>query len=276
MTVCIAALCQNEDEAHAVVAADRMVTMGGFIEFEHAVPKMTATSSLAVAMIAGDALTGTRLAQEAVESLEGSIPPVEEIAQTLAAMYADARNARMTQQIFEPRALNLETYYASHQALSPQIVALLDNLMAQFNLGVELLLAGIDASGAHIYTVMNPGPPENLHDMIGFAAVGSGTIHALQAMIGFGHSPSAGYHETVFRAYAAKRRSEVAPGVGLETDMAVITNEEIHWLTDDEMAQLKEIYEAFEASTSGDLRARLAEFRLGEGGESESSGSSSD
>ena len=56
--------------------------------------------------------------------------------------------------------------------------------------------------------------------------------------------------------------------------MAVITNEEIHWLTDDEMAQLKEIYEAFEASTSGDLRARLAEFRLGEGGASEDSGSS--
>ena len=40
MTICLAALCRQEDEPVAVVAADRMVTMGGFIEFEHPVPKM--------------------------------------------------------------------------------------------------------------------------------------------------------------------------------------------------------------------------------------------
>lgn len=276
MTVCIAALCQNEDEAHAVVAADRMVTMGGFIEFEHAVPKMRSAASLSVAMVAGDALTGTRLAEDVVEAFEGTVPSVEEIAQTLAAGYTESRNARMEQQVLAPRSLTLESYYQSHQVLNPQIVAMLDNQMSQFNLGVELLLAGVDTTGAHIYTVMHPGPPENEHDMIGFAAVGSGTIHALQALIGFGHSPSAGYHETVFRAYAAKRRAEVAPGVGLETDMAVITNEEIHWLTENELGQLREIYEAFETSTSGDLQARLAEFRLGEGGDGEDSGSTSD
>src|SRR5205823_3860400 len=40
MTVCIAALCQEDGKPRAVVGADRMVTLGGFIEFEHAVPKI--------------------------------------------------------------------------------------------------------------------------------------------------------------------------------------------------------------------------------------------
>lgn len=171
--------------------------------------------------------------------------------------------------LLRPRGLDLGSFYGSHQALNPNIVAMIDQQMQQFNLGVELLLAGVDTTGAHIYAVANPGPPENLHDPIGYAAVGSGTIHALQAFIGFGHSASAEYHETVFRAYAAKRRSEVAPGVGLDTDMAVISGEGVHWLTQDELKQLREIYADYEAATGGELKKRLAGFKLGEGAHNE-------
>src|SRR4051794_24783722 len=78
-------------------------------------------------------------------------------------------------------------------------------------------------TGGHIYSVQNPGRPELLNDIIGYAANGSGTIHALQSMIGLGHSPEAEYHTTVFRVYASKRRAEVAPGVGADTDLAVIS-----------------------------------------------------
>lgn len=81
----------------------------------------------------------------------------------------------------------------------------------------------VDDSGAHVYSVQNPGRPEYLHDVIGYATIGSGAIHAVQSMIDFGHSTKAQYHETVFRVYASKRRAEVAPGVGLDTDMAVIS-----------------------------------------------------
>jgi 20S proteasome alpha/beta subunit len=266
MTVCIAALCQNDDDApHVVVAADRMVTLGGFIEFEHAVPKMKEASSLAITMVSGDALVGMRLAEEVVDALAGSNPPIAQIAQTLAARFEVARQQRLEQQLLRPRCLDIATFYGSHQALNPNIVAMIDNQMTQFNLGVELLLAGLDPTGAHIYSIVNPGPPEFAHDVIGYAAIGSGTIHALQSLIGFGHCATAGYHETVFRAYAAKRRAEVAPGVGRDTDMAVISDAGIHRLTEEELGQLQEMYEAFEASTSKDLEKRLAGFKLGEG-----------
>jgi 20S proteasome alpha/beta subunit len=270
MTVCIAALCQNdEDQAHIVVASDRMVTLGGFIEFEHAVPKMRDASSRAITMVSGDALVGTQVAEEVAGALSGSNPPIAQIAQALAARYEYARRQRVEQHVLRPRCLDMDSFYGNHQTLNPNAVMMLDSQIAQFNLGVELLLAGLDPSGAHIYSVMNPGPPESCHDVIGYAAIGSGTIHALQAFIGFGHSASAGYHQTVFRAYAAKRRAEVAPGVGRDTDMAVVSDAGIHRLTEGELEQLRNMYKSFEASTSLALQEQLEKFRLGEGTQNE-------
>jgi hypothetical protein len=88
-------------------------------------------------------------------------------------------------------------------------------------------------------------------------------------MIGFGHSINTDYQETVFRVYASKRRSEVAPGVGLDTDMAVISPGGIHWLTGEEQAQLRTIYEEFESATSSALTKQLQAFKLGEAADKE-------
>jgi hypothetical protein len=264
MTVCIAALCNDGDDAIAVVAADRMVTLGGFIEFEHAVSKMAPASQFALAMVAGDALIGTRIAKVVEGASAGTNPAVVDVAQSLAEEYLAAREQQLDEQLLLPRGMTLETFYQSHAALNPQITAMLDNQMAQFNLGVELLLAGVDPSGAHIHTIQNPGGSDRLHDQIGYAAIGSGAIHAIQSMIGFGHCADADYHQTVFRVYASKRRSEVAPGVGQDTDMAVISENGTHWLSDDELGQLRAIFEDFESSTDKTLKAKLADFNLNE------------
>jgi hypothetical protein len=245
MTVCLAALCTNDEAPHAVVVADRMVTLGGFMEFEHTIPKMSAASASSIAMIAGDSLVGSRLAGQVSEALSQSASPVEEIAQHFARDYAEIRRARMTEDLLAPRALDLQSFYGAHASLQANIVAMIDNQMAQYNLGVEVLLAGVDQKGAHAFTVQNPGGAERLHDFIGYAAIGSGAIHAVQSMVGFGHSPEAPYHTTVFRAYASKRRAEVAPGVGNDTDMAVISQQAIHWLTDGEKDQLEKISQSF-------------------------------
>lgn len=264
MTVCIAALCGQGNDVRAVVAADRMVTLGSFIEFEHAMPKMTQASPYAIAMIAGDSLVGARLAREVGAAVSQSSPPIAEIAQEFASGYMNVRNARMQEDLLTPRALDLGSYYGAHNSLNPQIVAMIDNFMAQYNLGVEVLLAGVDPSGAHIYTVMNPGGADRLNDFIGYAAIGSGSIHAIQSMIGFRHSPDAGYHETIFRAYASKRRAEVAPGVGSDTDMAVISAAGAHWLAQEELNELEAIYEEFQAATDAELDKKLQDFSLKE------------
>jgi hypothetical protein len=113
--------------------------------------------------------------------------------------------------------------------------------------------------------VQNPGGSDRLLDIIGYGAIGSGTIHALQSMIGFRHSPDGDYLHTVFTVYASKRRAEVAPGVGQDTDMAVISTSGVHWLTEHELGRLSEMYEDFRSSTDATLTEKLSNFSLGEG-----------
>jgi 20S proteasome alpha/beta subunit len=180
MTLCMAAICDDgNDGPKAVIASDRMVTLGGFMEFEHTVSKMKEATSCAVAMIAGDTLVGTRLAQGVGEEFKGASPDIAQIAVRLAQRYVEVRTGELEHQILNPRGLNLQGFYGAHQGLNAQIAAMIDQQMAQFNLGIELLLAGVDSQGAHIYSVTNPGQPDRQWDVIGYAAVGSGGIHAV-------------------------------------------------------------------------------------------------
>ena len=262
----MAAICGGDDNQAAVVAADRMVTLGGFIEFEHTVSKMAYPTKYAVAMIAGDSLLGTRLARSVAAEFIGASPGVGVIAERLASRYLEMRRSELEHQILNPRGLDLPSFYGAHQGLNPQVTMMLDQQMANFNLGIELLVAGVDGEGAHIFSVDNPGQPEHQHDVIGYGAIGSGGIHALQAMIAFRHSPATQLRETIFQVYAAKRRAEVAPGVGLDTDMAIIVEGGIRFLDDDTLAKLKELYDNHGRSSERALVNELEKLQLDEDG----------
>jgi len=71
-----------------------MVTLGGFIEFEHAESKMTPASPYALALVAGDALVGARIAEDTAHKVAGTSPPVADIARAVAEQY-EATAARL-------------------------------------------------------------------------------------------------------------------------------------------------------------------------------------
>lgn len=91
-----------------------------------------------------------------------------------------------------------------------------------FNLGLELLIAGIDASGANIALIVNPGMLVLLNKL-GYAAIGSGAIHALSTFHIEGQSAHMSVSETLVGVYRAKCAAEVAPGVGRATDVAIVS-----------------------------------------------------
>jgi hypothetical protein len=239
-----------------------MVTLGGLIEFDHSAPKTSILGQSIVGLVAGEALTGSEILQHLKASLSAPAPAIPDVANALAQLYAKLRISRAESLILGPRGLTLQAFHANQQALLAQIVGMIDNQLVAFDLGVQLLLVGIDANGGHLVTVVNPGGRFDMHDIIGYAAIGSGALHALQAMIGFGHSTSEGLTETVFRAYAAKRRAEVAPGVGRETDMLVVNAEGINRLAPDTLAELEALYTEFTESTVKNLGAKLGKFEL--------------
>ncbi len=263
VTVGIAALCVDEEGRPAVViATDRMVTYPGFIEFEHGVPKMIPMSPGAVAMTAGDALTASRLTRDVGTTLYGTSPLVAQIAQQLATAYEMVRHQRIESHVLSPRGLNFQTFYQAHASLNGQITVLIDQTMMQFDLGVEILIGGIDPTGTHIHSVHNPGRTDLQHDMIGYAAIGSGAIHALQAMIGFRHTDGAALKETVYRVYAAKRRSEAAPGVGSGTDMAIISRAGVKLLVNEQIEALAQMFVDVESRSRADLQENLTTLTL--------------
>lgn len=264
MTICLAALASDGARQVVVVAADRMVTLGGFMEFEHQIPKMVALSDASTVLIAGDTLAGTSLAnQVAAELRAGGGRPSSEVARNLADAYKNMRAQKVEETVLGPRGLSADNFYERHATLNPQITMMLDQQMAQFNLGVELLLAGVDGDSAHLFTVVNPGGDHAEHDVIGYAAIGSGAIHALQSMIGFEHHAGVPLAETVFHVYAAKRRAEVAPGVGPDTDLTILSSDGATTLSGEQLKSLREIYEEHQKVSQDALTSKIRSLTIG-------------
>lgn len=251
MTICIGAVCRDgkkNDKAAVVVASDRMVTMGNLTEFEHEVPKLKELTTHAVALIAGDALRGSRIVVDsAVQIKTSGAANMAQIAELVAGNYSGLRLRQLNDEIFRPRGMNVtEFYQGGQQRLVLQLAIGLDQTVQVFNYGVELLIAGVDSDGAHLSHVGNPGGSYVPFHHTGFGAIGSGNLHAMQSLIGLRHTPHRDLHETVFSVYASKRRAEIAPGVGHDTDMAIVDATGIFRLTPDVLTELSKMFKQFE------------------------------
>lgn len=118
--------------------------------------------------------------------------------------------------------------------------------MLAFALGdVALIIVGIDSSGPHLYSVENEVVA--CHDFAGFASIGIGNWHANSLLMAAGHTKRRLLAETFLLVYSAKRRAEIAPGVGNGTDMFIIgpgLGQHLPELPDSLMDNLERIYNA--------------------------------
>jgi 20S proteasome alpha/beta subunit len=250
MTIGLGALCAGADGTDAsavVVASDRMVTMGGITEFEHEVPKVTQIGDRIVALAAGDALRGAQLINELRRDVHHGAQQLQNVAATAAALYAALRRQQIESEILSPRGITMQQFYQGlQQAMLPQLVINIDNLIGTFNYNLEVLIAGADDSGAHLYAITNPGGSYDDFQPIGYAAIGSGALHAVQSLIGMRQAPLRSLHETVFNVYASKRRAEAAPGVGRETDVVIIQANAITRVEQPVLQQLDTLYQEYQ------------------------------
>lgn len=155
---------------------------------------------------------------------DGSVS-ASEAAEIVRGAYQQVRLEKITHQELGSRGLNIDTYYGRHQQLSQPIVQMIDQAFCKGNLGVEMLVAGPNGETHAIHTILNPG---TIHDnsSIGHGAIGSGAPHALYSLIEDSYAASLSKEEVVILVKKAKKRSEVAPGVGVETTIVVTPREE--------------------------------------------------
>src|SRR5262249_5824155 len=133
----------------------------------------------------------------------------------------------------------------------------LDGQIQRLRLEVSIILAGVDQSGAHIYSIEDPGTSVRW-DRLGYNAIGSGQHHAMMMLLKKGQDRDVGINECVFKVYCAKRTSEVAAGVGTATEMRVITRKGVQALDKTQLGTLEKIYQAWSQPKVDDVKEMVS------------------
>jgi hypothetical protein len=174
------------------------------------------------ALIAGDVLFANEVIEAArKEIIDKGITATSVIAESFRKAYQNVRMQRLVRNELESRGLDINSYYQTQQHLFPPLVQLIDNAFKQYNPRVEFIVAGQDGESCQLFTVFSPGD-SICHDAIGYATIGSGAPHAIYSLIESTYKKSLNKESVEKFVKAAKKRSEVAPGVGKETKVVII------------------------------------------------------
>jgi hypothetical protein len=247
-----------------------MITSGLVTETEFEIPglskemntapilKMVPMNNHIIAMSAGNAGFQSDATQHLFTQLEESRKPspnpfssvpVRDTA-TMYVEFCKKERKVAVDVLLAPYGLTAESYIEKQKSMSDQFVEWVTAEVEKIrkNIGDSILFAGLDSTGAHIFCCDGDGFA--CCDAFAFAAIGSGGEHAeSQFMLG-GHTRLASAAETILLTYVAKKRSEVAPGVGKQTDMFVITPtpEGRFFLTAGQINRLDKVYRNMESA----------------------------
>lgn len=232
MTVGIGALC--EEGKSAVIAADKMVTFGApmnLLTEPPALKKITKVNDRCALIFSGSVPDGEEIVAATLSRVAAlSKPSIENIAGVVKDGYVNLKRKRVEETILGPM---LSADFPKFQTLvaqspSSQILQQILAMIMQHNMQLELIVSGSDDSGAHLFIAGHPGLVAPA-DTMGFAAIGSGGLHAAIRMSLGQHTKSATLIDAVYGVYEAKKAAEVAPGVGKLTDMALIKDGHIRF-----------------------------------------------
>jgi hypothetical protein len=214
------------------------------VQFETATRKMTDLSEYCIALTAGDALAYAELFDDVKADIEAnSQSGVDNIVFKIKESYKSLRKRAILERILSPRAFDeFDTFYAKQQILLKDVVLAIQRQIDNYNYGLEILVCGIQADGAHLYTIVNPGT-SICFDTLGFHAIGTGSIHAINTLIARECHPDKSLEEVLLIVYEAKKRAEVAPGVGATiTDFSLINHDGILKFPRDKINEIDKIY----------------------------------
>lgn len=250
MTVCIAAIW-HEGEG-IVAASDRMLSYGNVVQYE---PDQSKVFSIPhhrmVLMIAGQTTTQSAILNEFHRGMDfHKTPPwtIEEAANRYAASFALIRKRRVEQEVLIPRGLDgFQDWHEKRHLFTESQVKEVEAAIAGVHFEADAIVAGVDESGAHIYTI--DGGVVSSADYDGFAVIGSGGWLSRSHLVEVGYSRSKHLFQALNIVYQAKRNAEKAGGVGETTDMGIIGKAGktmVTWLDEKTMSALKVVSENYE------------------------------
>jgi 20S proteasome alpha/beta subunit len=244
MTVCIAAIC--EKGLVAIIVSDCLLTSEGslLLEFEHNTPKITRLTNNCAAAVAGDLAASTELFELARPKIDGiKNATVSDVGKCIYDAFFELRQKKIEECILRPRGIrDFEEYYERQQQLVRDIVLMIEGQIDEFELELQVLVAGVEENGAHIYCIQDPCDFAT-YDALGYHAIGIGARHALTSLTVRGYDQDTILAKALMSTYEAKRIAERAPGVGKKTNLAFMTKNITHILTPKQIEDVDKFYQ---------------------------------
>ena len=205
-----------------VGASDRMISAPD-IKFEPPQMKIFQFTPDVIALVAGDPYVQTAMCYDTAKALEarrirGETDTVAGIARLYGEAFTKHRRERAENKFLKPVGLDAHEFLMRQSDFDRDFVDKAVRDMQCLSLDVETIIAGKDASGYHIYIIDDPGDVR-CADAIGFASIGTGKNHANSQFMMARHTKQTLFHTALLQTYAAKKRAEVSPTVGGETDL---------------------------------------------------------
>jgi len=229
-----------------------MLTAGD-VQFEPPQSKIAPITNSIVAMLAGDSSLQSEIMSHVLPYVVNKIKDnknlgrwleVREIAYVYRDYFNFIKNLKAENDILSPLFLDRQSFSAQQKNMSPDLIKQIATELINFKMPqIATIIAGVDENGPHLYTIEDG--KVNCLDGVGFVSIGSGSWHANSQLMFVGHCKQHPFAETLLLTFSAKKRAEVAPGVGSETDMFTV-GPRLGSLTDispEHIAKLKEIYE---------------------------------
>jgi hypothetical protein len=267
MTVCIAAIYRNvydadliakeiKDAGPAVLtASDRMLTVENLgIEYEPFAYKWSHVAKRILVLVADNVTVHSELLQRCQPEIRDKDGENEATVGFVADLYArrlrEFKAQRAEQYALSLYGLSTAEFIDKQNSMAENIVVQIANQMQETEQGIraEALVVGVDPDNtAHIYYMDSHGLT-HCYDDVGFAAIGTGNIHANHQFMMHSYANTFGYYPALMLIYAAKKSAEIAPSVGKATDMAQITRDGTWSINVNTMKSLEKRYAEYDRS----------------------------
>jgi hypothetical protein len=226
VTQIVGALC--ESRTRLVLVSDRMVAdEDDTLHFEHEC-KGEVLNDYTMALAAGT-MHEPEIISNSMQELSGNTKS-QQLIEVLAKNYQLTRRKRIEAEILSRYGFfTFDEYHNKQRLLTDDTVKSILEELNEYELNLDLLIGGVDTqtSGAYLYTICDPGIAHS-YSAVGFCCIGSGGRHADPVFAFYGYKPSMRLEEVLYIAYVAKRRAEMAGGVGRDTDAWIIKEDGCH------------------------------------------------
>ena len=263
MTQLIGAIC--EDGKKVITVSDRMVSTGDMtLMFEQPRPKAELISPKAVVLTAGT-IHEPDLTRQARINAKGK-DRILDIADVLKDVFQEIREKHIVDEVLRPKTgmKSFAEWHMKQKSILDATVFSLTEEMSQYVLGLRLILAGFDDE-SHLIMIADPGTYRS-YDNLSYCCLGMGDRHADNVFALYRYSRDFPLNDALYIAFEAKKKAEMAGGVGQATDILIIDSDGISEVGPDTVKVLEEIYNGREAKakrTGFDKRITELEVRTG-------------